>query len=85
MSSNDSLAVELRGVSFSYGKRPILEDVNLSLRCGEVTAILGPNGCGKSTTVKLINRQLTPSAGPQRGRPPRGGAGAGRRRGEHAR
>lgn len=63
MSSNDSLAVELRGVSFSYGKRPILEDVNLSLRCGEVTAILGPNGCGKSTTVKLINRQLVPSAG----------------------
>ena len=63
MSSNDSPAVELRGVSFSYGKRPILEDVNLSLCTGEVTAILGPNGCGKSTTVKLINRQLTPSAG----------------------
>ena len=63
MSGNESPAVELRGVSFSYGKRPILEDVNLSLRTGEVTAILGPNGCGKSTTVKLINRQLVPCAG----------------------
>ena len=56
-------AVELRGVSFSYAKRPILEDVSLALCAGEVTAILGPNGCGKSTTVKLINRQLTPCAG----------------------
>ena len=63
MSVEKPFAVELRGVSFSYAKRPILEDVSLALRAGEVTAILGPNGCGKSTTVKLINRQLTPCAG----------------------
>ena len=65
MSDNESPAVELRGVSFSYCccRKHILEDVSLTLRSGEVTAILGPNGCGKSTTVKLINRQLTPSAG----------------------
>ncbi len=56
-------AVELRGVSFSYGPRRVLEDVSLAFRSGEVAAILGPNGCGKSTAVKLMQRALVPARG----------------------
>lgn len=56
-------AVELEDVSFSYGKRSVLQGVSLAVRPGEVLAILGPNGCGKSTTVKLMNRLLSPAAG----------------------
>ncbi len=63
-------AVELRDVSFSYGSRrragagaPILEHVDLSFEAGKVAAIVGPNGCGKTTTVKLMSRALAPSAG----------------------
>ena len=55
--------VELAGVGFSYGRRAILEDVSLSFRAGEVSAVLGPNGCGKSTAVKLVCRFLAPTAG----------------------
>ncbi len=56
-------AIELRGVSFAYGAHRVLEGVGLSFFAGQVAAVLGPNGCGKSTTVKLVMRALTPARG----------------------
>ncbi|TWT18177.1 ATP-binding cassette domain-containing protein [Luteimonas marina] len=44
------------------GARPALDGVNLRLPQGRHTAILGPNGCGKSTFIQLITRQLYPMA-----------------------
>lgn len=61
--SPDSPAVELRNVSFSYASRQILNGVNLTFNTCELNALIGPNGCGKSTTVKLITNLLKPAAG----------------------
>ena len=46
--------VTLRGASFGYGDGPVLSDVDLSIRKGEIVAIVGPNGSGKSTLMKGV-------------------------------
>jgi zinc transport system ATP-binding protein len=56
-------AVELSNVSFSYGATRILEDVNISLPSGEFISIVGPNGGGKTTLIKLILGLLRPETG----------------------
>lgn len=58
--------LELRGVSFSYGgpgATPVLQDVDLKLPHGKVTAIVGPSGSGKTTLLKLLLRFYDPTAG----------------------
>jgi ribose transport system ATP-binding protein len=47
-------ALELRSISKSFGATVALDDVDLSLRPGEVHALLGQNGCGKSTLIKVL-------------------------------
>ncbi|AOE85397.1 ABC transporter ATP-binding protein [Pseudomonas sp. TCU-HL1] len=49
-------ALELAGVSFSYGPRRALEQVGFALEPGSFTALLGPNGAGKSTLIALLTR-----------------------------
>lgn len=61
--SNAALMVELRQVSFSYGERKILHDINLQIPRGKVVAILGGSGCGKTTILRLIGGQLQPTQG----------------------
>ena len=56
-------AVEICDVSFSYGKEPFIERFSASFPHGAVTSIVGPNGCGKSTMVRLIDGILRPHAG----------------------
>jgi len=46
--------LDARSVSFAYNGRPALEGINLSLRGGQVIAVLGPNGSGKSTLLKVL-------------------------------
>ncbi len=48
---------------FSYGERPFLNDISLTLESGKITTILGPNGSGKSTLLNLFVRQLLPQKG----------------------
>ena len=55
--------VELRGVSFHYGSRRVLNGINLRIPRGKVVAILGGSGCGKTTILRLIGGQLRPGAG----------------------
>lgn len=47
--------VEIRGVTKAYGDLVVLEDVDLSIPAGSVTAIIGPSGSGKSTLLRTIN------------------------------
>ena len=48
--------LEFRNVSVSCQHTPILNDISLTFRDGEITTILGPNGCGKTTLVQCLNR-----------------------------
>src|SRR5215207_9496860 len=66
--ADDNSLVQFYNVSFSItapGKPPthIISDLNLTVDRGETLVLLGESGCGKTTTVKLVNRLLTPSAG----------------------
>ena len=57
-------AIEFRGVSYRLPSNlPILLDLNLHIRRGETLVLLGRSGSGKTTTLKLINRLLTPGEG----------------------
>lgn len=60
----DSLgpALELRGLSKSFG-RPAVEQLDLTIRRGELYALLGPNGAGKTTTLRMVAGLLAPDAG----------------------
>ena len=56
--------LELRQVNVARGERVVLHDVNLTIRAGEHVAILGPNGCGKSTLILTMTCQLYPIVQP---------------------
>jgi len=56
--------LELRQVNVARGDRIVLHNVNLSIRTGEHVAILGPNGCGKSTLILTITCQIYPVVEP---------------------
>lgn len=47
-------SLEIKSLSFSYGKREILKDINFSLEKGSICALLGPNGVGKTTLFSCI-------------------------------
>jgi zinc transport system ATP-binding protein len=55
--------ISFRDVTFSHGGEPVLEDVNLSVGDREAVCVVGPNGGGKTTLVKLILGLLTPERG----------------------
>lgn len=53
----------LEGVTVDYGKGVVVEELDLHVEAGEIAALLGESGCGKSTTLRVIAGLLTPSAG----------------------
>ena len=53
----------LRGVTFGYGPEPLLKDVSFTLDRPELVCVIGPNGVGKTTLVKCINKLLKPDSG----------------------
>ncbi|MDH4197345.1 MAG: ABC transporter ATP-binding protein [Candidatus Aminicenantes bacterium] len=55
--------LEVRNVAKAFGRRRVLRDVNFSLRRGEMVGIVGENGSGKTTMLKIIVGLLSPSAG----------------------
>jgi branched-chain amino acid transport system ATP-binding protein len=55
--------LELDGVSVYYGKRRALEDVSLAVAAGEIVALLGANGAGKSTTLRAVSGLVRPARG----------------------
>ena len=63
------MSLVARQVSFSYRPVPgradarVLRDVDLTVRSGSVTGLLGPNGCSKTTLLKLLSGVLTPTSG----------------------
>lgn len=57
--------LECENLTKSYSKNgpPVLKDMSFSLSSGRIVGLLGPNGCGKSTLIKLITGLLTPDSG----------------------
>ncbi len=59
----DAPAIEVEGLSKSYGRTPVLAGLNLRLGWGEALSVLGPNGSGKTTLVRVLATLTAPDAG----------------------
>ena len=57
------MKLEVRGMSFAYGQKKVLDGLSFSVEAGEFVSILGPSGCGKSTVLNLLAGLLRPAAG----------------------
>ncbi len=57
------ILITARAISKSYGQLQVIKDLNFSIRRGEKIALLGPNGVGKSTLIKLLIGQIEPDDG----------------------
>lgn len=54
----DKPAMEVRDLSFSYGKNKVLKGISFTIEGGKITTIMGANGCGKSTLFNLMTKNL---------------------------
>ena len=57
------IAIDVRGLTKSFGRRTVVRDLALQVPKGEIYGFLGPNGSGKTTTLRMICGLLTPDAG----------------------
>jgi phospholipid/cholesterol/gamma-HCH transport system ATP-binding protein len=55
--------IEFRNLSFSYGDHPVLENISLTIPRGKVTALIGPMGAGKTTTLRLMGGEQRAQSG----------------------
>ena len=55
--------IKFEHVNKSYGKNPILKDLNFTIEDGQFVVLIGPSGCGKTTTLKTINRLIDIDSG----------------------
>ena len=57
------MSIEILNLTKFYGQQKVLDDVNLSLKSGQITGLLGPNGAGKSTLMKIMACFIPPTTG----------------------
>jgi iron complex transport system ATP-binding protein len=55
--------IKVEKLNFTYNHAPFIQDLSHQFDTGKISTVIGPNGCGKSTLVKLITRQLRPQSG----------------------
>ena len=60
---NGALAIDIHGLCKQFDGKPVVRDVALQIRRGEIFGFLGPNGSGKTTTIRMLCGLLTPDAG----------------------
>ncbi|MGA1770898.1 MAG: ATP-binding cassette domain-containing protein, partial [Flavobacteriaceae bacterium] len=53
------MGLQIEHLVKNYGNTPILKDINLSLKKGEIVGFLGPNGAGKTTLMKILTGSLS--------------------------
>ncbi|WP_407180358.1 ABC transporter ATP-binding protein [Bradyrhizobium sp. STM 3562] len=57
------IAIEVRGLTKSFGGREVVHDLSMQVRRGSIYGFLGPNGSGKTTTIRMLCGLLTPDSG----------------------
>lgn len=62
-SKQDDMLIRVQGLSKSYGAKRALDQINLNIGRGKIVGLLGPNGSGKTTFIKLLNGLLRPNEG----------------------
>ncbi len=55
--------LDVESLSYQYDEKVVLDQITLSIKKGEIIGILGPNGCGKTTLLKNLNKNLKPHGG----------------------
>jgi iron complex transport system ATP-binding protein len=60
---NAPALLEVRSVTFGYGRQPLFYDVHMQVRAGEMLGLMGPNGSGKTTLLRLLSGVLSPQQG----------------------
>src|SRR4051812_41520508 len=63
MNGGNGIAIEVKGLSKSFGGREVVHDLSMQVRRGSIYGFLGPNGSGKTTTIRMLCGLLTPDAG----------------------
>jgi len=63
VSRSGRVAVSFKSMSKGFGEHPLYEDVNLTVRRGEKIAVIGPNGCGKTTLLRMVAGEMEPDEG----------------------
>jgi len=58
-----TLVLKAKGLTYSYDEKPLVKDFDALITRGDKIGIIGPNGCGKTTLVRLLLGELTPQAG----------------------
>ena len=62
-SQDNKVLLEARNIRLSIDSQPILRDISLAIKEGEIVALLGPSGCGKTTLLRVIAGLTTTDAG----------------------
>ena len=63
MSDSTTLAIDVKGLSKHYGGRAVVDKVDIQVGTGRICGFLGPNGSGKTTSIRMLCGLLTPDAG----------------------
>ncbi|HEV3409843.1 MAG TPA: ABC transporter ATP-binding protein [Chthoniobacterales bacterium] len=63
MNAAPEIAIDVRGLSKSFGNRKVVRDLSMQVKRGTIYGFLGPNGSGKTTTIRMLTGLLTPDEG----------------------
>ena len=63
MSADPDIAIDVQGLTKAFGDRVVVRDLSMQVRRGTIYGFLGPNGSGKTTTIRMLTGLLTPDKG----------------------
>jgi ABC-2 type transport system ATP-binding protein len=63
MTGHSAIAIDVKGLSKSFGGREVVHDLSMQVKRGSIYGFLGPNGSGKTTTIRMLCGLLTPDSG----------------------
>lgn len=63
MSNGNGIAIDVKGLTKSFGGREVVHDLSMQVKRGSIYGFLGPNGSGKTTTIRILCGLLTPDSG----------------------